>query len=69
MSPNHVFHFRGRIEKVTPQIQQMFKQITPKPSKIEPKSRPKTDSKSGRQKNNQKSEEVPKIVPKMGSQG
>ena len=69
MSPNHIFHFRGRIDKVTPQIQKMSQQMTPKPSKIEAKRRPKTDCKSGRQKNDQKYEKVPKMVLKMVSQG
>ena len=56
MNPNHIFHFRRRIDKVTQQIQKMIQKITPQPSKIKLKSRPKTDWKSGRQKNNQNPE-------------
>ena len=48
--PNHILHFRSRIDKVTQKIKKMTQKITPKPSKIKLKSRPKTDWKSGRQK-------------------
>ena len=41
--------------------------MTPKRSKIEPKSLSKTESKAGRQNNDQKSEKVPKMVFEMGS--
>ena len=69
ISPNHILHFRSRIDKVTQKIKKMTQKITPKPSKIQLQSRPKTDSKSGRQKNRQNRKKHPKWSPKWAPKG